>query len=254
MARVLYQREEVKDMDGHKRVVAEERFFLVDEAKDAQTANGFVPKAELQAHSGIVKTNTGKELRMFDASFADKYGHLRRGPQTVIAKDSGMIIVTTGLGPDSTVIDAGAGSGWLAIAMARVCKHVTTYEIREDFLQTIKDNIALVGLSNITLKHGDITKGVSERDADVVTLDMPEPSQALDAVLPALKAGGWLVCYLPTIPQVMATVDALSAKGLVVIKTIELIERPWHVEGRKVRPSSEGIGHTAFLIFARKIQ
>ena len=32
-----------------------------------------------------------------------------------------------------------------------------------------------------------------------------------------------------------------------------LIEREWFFQGRKVRPKSEMLGHTAFLVVGRKI-
>ena len=37
-------------------------------------------------------------------------------------------------------------------------------------------------------------------------------------------------------------------------KTVELIERSWKIDGVVARPRSEGIGHTAFLTFVRKIK
>ena len=40
----------------------------------------------------------------------------------------------------------------------------------------------------------------------------------------------------------------------VYLKTVELIERHWKIDGRVARPNSEGIGHTAFLSFFRKIK
>jgi tRNA (adenine57-N1/adenine58-N1)-methyltransferase len=255
-AKILFQREEVRDMDGHKRTVVEEKLYLVKEAsRDFPTAHGVVPKAELSKPDGsIVKTNSGKELTIFSASFSDLFSHLKRMPASINQKDIGMIIATCGLGPDSVVLDAGAGSGWLACGLARVCKHVTTYEIRDDFLDNIKANIAFLNLKNITLKHADITKGVQEKDIDCVTLDIPQPWDAFDAVMPALKPGSWIVCYIPTVPQMMQVVDGLKQRNCLIIKSVELIERPWLVDGRKVRPDSEGIGHTAFLVFARKLQ
>ncbi len=257
MAKVLIQREKREMMNERERVTIEEkRYFVADPSRDFMTANGKVSKDDLAKPDGtLIKTNAGAELILLSATFADAFENLKRLPQAVIAKDSGMIITTTGLGPDSIVVDAGAGSGWLASALARVCKHVTTYEMREEFIQNVKNNIALLGLKNISVKHGDFTKGIDEKDVDLITLDMPQPWDAMDAVMGSLKIGGYLVCYLPTIPQVMQQNDALRQSGkFLIMKNIELIERPWHVEGKKVRPSSEGIGHTAFLIFARRIQ
>ena len=42
-------------------------------------------------------------------------------------------------------------------------------------------------------------------------------------------------------------------KNFIHLKTIEIIEREWDVQGRKVRPKSQPIGHSGFLTFVRKI-
>jgi tRNA (adenine57-N1/adenine58-N1)-methyltransferase len=256
MAKVLIQHEQRENVDGKSRIIADERlFFVADLSRDFMTPNGSIPKAEFAKPDGsVVKTNTGKELVMFTATFADAFKRIKKLPQTVMPKDIGMIISFTGVGSDSVVIDAGAGSGALAAGLARVCKQVTTYEMRDDFIENLKANFKMLGLSNVTLKHADIGKGVSEKDVDLVTLDMPEPVTVLDAIIPALKIGGFVVCYVPTVPQMMDCVDGLSKRGLFVVRSMELILRDWIVEGKKVRPDNEMLGHTAFLIFARKIQ
>jgi len=41
---------------------------------------------------------------------------------------------------------------------------------------------------------------------------------------------------------------------LLYLKTVEIIERLWEIEGRRVRPKSTGIGHSGFIVFARKIR
>jgi len=40
----------------------------------------------------------------------------------------------------------------------------------------------------------------------------------------------------------------------IFLKTSELIEREWKIEGRRIRPESEGIGFSGFIIFARRIR
>jgi len=257
MARILVQREQRENVNGRDRVVVEEHLYLVPSTdKDAMTAHGFVAKADLKKPAGTsVKTNTGKELILLDASFADAIAHFQKLPQTILPKDAGLIITTTGIGKDSIVIDAGAGSGALTAMLARVSKHVTAYEIKEEYLKNIEKNLKFAGLDNVTLKHADITEGIEERNVDLVTLDMPEPWHAIRAAHAALRPGGYVVMYVPSVPQMMQCVDGLEASGtFLVLKAVELIERPWHVEGKKVRPKSDFVGHTAFLIFARKLQ
>jgi tRNA (adenine57-N1/adenine58-N1)-methyltransferase len=254
MAKILIQKEQRQDVDGRQRTIVDEKwYFVADTTKDFMTAHGVVKKEEFYKPHGVVKTNTGKELVMLPATFADEFRHIKKLPQTVMPKDFGMIIALTGVGNDSIVVDAGAGSGALAAALARVCKHVTTYELREDFIENIKDNFKMLGLLNVTLKHADV-KTITEKNVDLITLDMPEPGSVLEAVVPALKIGGHLVCYVPTVPQMMSCVEGLKKSGLMVTRSLELICRDWIVQGQRTRPDNDMLGHTAFLIFARKIQ
>ena len=54
------------------------------------------------------------------------------------------------------------------------------------------------------------------------------------ACIKALKSGGYLVSYSPTIPQAMDFANAiLERKDFAIIKTSEVIEREWEMEGRK---------------------
>ena len=67
-----------------------------------------------------------------------------------------------------------------------------------------------------------------------------------------MKSGGFLVCYVPQITQVMEVVENVG-KNFVVEKIIENTEREWRVKGKVVRPEHMGLLHTAFLIFLRRI-
>jgi tRNA (adenine57-N1/adenine58-N1)-methyltransferase len=262
MAKLLIQLAKKKSIDGKERTVQEHKEYLVsDVSKDFNTHAGFVPKAELAKPDGsVVTTNSGAEFVLLSASFADAFSHIKKLPQTVMPKDIGMIIAMTGIGPESVVVDAGTGSGALAAGLARVCKQVHTFEKRDDFIENIKDNIRRLGLTNITLHQGDIIDtigGVKELKvgADLVTLDLPDPERVIPAVTPSLKIGGYLACYVPTVPQMMSAVETLRHDGrYLVLLCTELIKRDWIVEGQRVRPDNEMLGHTAFLIFARRIQ
>ena len=86
----------------------------------------------------------------------------------------------------------------------------------------------------------------------MVVLDLPEPWKALESAEKSLKAGGFLVSYSPTIPQVMDFVNTLD-ESFAYLKTSEIIEREWEVKERKVRPRSQAIGHSGFITFARKL-
>ncbi len=231
-------------------------FYVKDFSSDFHCQFGVVSKNVLANASvgDAIKTNTGKELFVIDPAFIDHYKKIKRGPQIIPAKDLGAIISVTGIGKESVVVDAGSGSGATACFLANIVKDVYSYEIRPDFFKLSSDNVKRLDLSNVTVKHRDVYTGIDENNVDLVILDLPEPWKAIDPAFNALKAGGFLVSYSPTIPQVADFVSAAEKKrGLVILKTVEVIERDWEVNERKVRPKSAAIGHSGFLSFARKV-
>ncbi len=179
------------------------------------------------------------------------YKKLRRGPQVILPKDIGMIIAYSGVGRESVCVDAGTGSGWLTISLARISKHVYGYDVRDDFLKITKHNVDLVGVDNVTLKNQDITKGIDEKNVDIVTLDMPNSDKALRRVKKALKPGGCVVGYMPHVEQVKKYVQTLERLGFVDIYTIESIVRDLLIRKEGSRPTNTGLWHTGYLTFAR---
>ena len=241
-----------------KMLIAKEgkSFFIRDSSKDFHCQFGVVSKKNLKKKDGsVIKTNTGKEFVVFTSSFIDDYKKIKRNAQIITRKDVGLIIAETGVNKDSKVVDAGAGSGALACFLANICKEVTTYDIREDFIKIVETNKERLGLKNLKIKKKNIYDGISEKNIDLITLDLPEPWKALNSAKKALKSGGFLVSYSPTIPQVVDFVNAVNGdKGFVHIKTVELIQRDWEVDGRRVRPITTQTVHTGFLSFVRKIR
>jgi tRNA (adenine57-N1/adenine58-N1)-methyltransferase catalytic subunit len=240
-----------------KMLVTDEnhKFIVKEEDKDLHTNYGMISKEDInKASSGdIVKSNKGKEFTVMEASFMDLYSRIKRGAQIIPQKDIGLIITEAGLNKDSVVIEAGSGSGASGCFLAKVCKKLYSYEIREDFFKIVQKNIEYLGLKNMTLKNKDAKLGFDETDADCVVLDLPDPWEFIEIARKSLKVGGFLVSYSPTIPQVMDFVDKLNSDFL-YIKTSEILEREWEINKRKVRPLSQGIGHSGFLSFARRVK
>ncbi len=228
------------------------RVFQVKD-QDAHTQFGVVKLADIKKAKlgSTVKSNTGKEFIVIEPNFLDLFKKIKRGPQIIPLKDVGAIIAETGINKESKVLDAGAGSGALACFLARLVKSVTSYEIRDDFADIAEGNVKKLQLRNVTIKRKDIYQGITEKNLDLIVLDLPEPWQAIKHAHAALKPGAFLVNYSPTTPQVGDFVNQLE--GFTHIKTIELIEREWDVKGRKVRPKSQGIGHSGFLTFCRRL-
>lgn len=259
MPKILFRREKkefVPELNREVTSVKAKQYFVSDDSKIVHTSEGSIPASELVKPSGskVFTQNSNKEFVLLKADFIDVYKRLRKLPQTIPLKDIGFIVTETGIDKDSIVVDAGAGSGALSCFLAHLCKHVTTYEIRSDFLANVESNIQSLGLKNICVKNKSIYDGIEETNVDVVTLDLPEPWLALPSVEKALRVGGFVVSYSPSVPQIVDFVSAVQKnEKFLIIKTVELSERLWEVNGRRVRPKSIEIGHSGFLTLVRRI-
>jgi tRNA (adenine57-N1/adenine58-N1)-methyltransferase len=193
---------------------------------------------------------------MSDWLVTDAYRKLKRGPQVILPKDIGLILGYSGIGKHSRCIDAGTGSGWLAVALARVSEEVVSYDTREDFLAIAKKNIAILQLDNLELKLGDFSKRVSEKSGsfDLVTLDMPNSEKCLRNAMRLLKPGGMVVGYLPHSEQLNRFVAVMEKLGFEKIFSLEPIIRDMLVRSDGTRPSTKGVWHTAYLSFGFKSQ
>ena len=163
-----------------------------------------------------IKTNIGKEFFVVKQTILDIIERkFKRGAQVILPKDIGLIIGYTGIGNDSLVVDAGSGSGYLSLFLANYLAKgkVVTYEKDKRFQEIVKHNIKISGLKNIVLKKANVNKGISERNIDLVTLDLQHPEKIIRHSYKSLKVGGWLVVYSPTAEELMRVVKAIRKIG-----------------------------------------
>ena len=140
------------------------------------------------------------------------------------------------------------------IFLANICKKVYSHEIRKDFYEIAKKNIEKLNLKNIILKNQDIFKGIIEKNLDLITLDLSEPWKAVKNAIKALKIGAFLINYSPSTPQITDLISEIKKhKNLQILSITELIKREWHFEGRKIHPHYKMLGHSGFILIARKI-
>jgi len=173
------------------------------------TEHGTIDLLELEKKKfgDKIKTHIGKEFTIIKPNVVDiLMRRAKRLPQIVTPKDVSMILAYTGISPDSLIVDAGSGSGFLIIFLAHYCREgkIVTYEKRPEFCEVVRKNIELVGLKNVVIKEKDITKGVDEKNVDLITLDMEDADKVIEKIFNALKPGGWLVVYSPHIGQVIS--------------------------------------------------
>jgi len=230
----------------------------VEKGKSFHTHKGFIQLDNLvwREYGTRIKSNTGTEFIALRPQLRDYIFKSQRKTQITYPKDVALIVIFSGIGPGSQVIEAGTGTGALTSALAHYVRpngHVYSYEIRPEFIETAQKNLQKANLLDYAeLKNKDITMGIDETDIDAVVLDMATPWLVITHAYNALKGSGTLVSFSPTIDQVVKTVEALEENGYVDIETIECIMRRMQVERGKTRPETLMTGHTGYVTFARK--
>lgn len=259
VSKILLKPERKSFVEGLNREVIVQKFeehLISNVDKDFHTQFGMIKKDFLKEKAGS-KTKVGsQEFVLLDPSFIDVYRRIERLAQIIPLKDVASIISNTGINKDSFVVDAGSGSGGFSLFAASIAKNVVSYDIKEEHVNIVRKNIEFLGLKNISANVGNIydAASIDAVDVDVFVLDVPEPKMGVKTADKILKVGGFLVVYSPCIPPMQEFVDELrKSENFLFLRVIEILERDWEFDGRKVRPRSQQIGHSGFLAFARKI-
>ena len=225
-------------------------------------------------HRGIVEHNSiigqeegffltssgGERVVVVRPTISEFILKMQRGAQVVYPKDAAMIVLLGDIYPGATVVEAGAGSGALTIALLRAVGaegRVVTYELREDFAADARANVEqfLGKAENLEIRLGDVYEDIDETDFDRAVLDVPEPWRAAQSISERMRAGGILVAYLPTVLQVHELHQELvKSERWTGVSTIETLVRSWHLAERSARPDHKMVGHTGFITTARLIR
>lgn len=207
----------------------------------------------------LVRSTTGEEMVGFRPTLEEFVLKMPRGAQVVYPKDLATIVLAGDIYPGATVVEGGAGSGALTIALLRAvgeAGRVVSYEVREDFAHNARSNVeAFLGkVSNLEIRMANIYEGIAETEVDRIVLDLPEPWRALDSAASALRPGGLLVSFLPTVLQVHHLSEALRSVPMWRdVSTSETLVRGWHFEDRSARPEHRMVAHTGFVTAARLV-
>ena len=248
------KREFIAELNKSVTVSEGKRYFVEDITKDFHCSEGVISKADLQKSGLTIASNKGKEFYILDASFMDSYKGIKKLAQTIPLKDLGFMLAETGIGRESVVVDTGSGSGGSACFLARYVKKVHTFDINELNLEQTRKNVAYFDLKNVIVKKADAYERLPVKNADMVLLDLPEPWRAIGSADKALRIGGILIAYCPQITQAQTFVNELAkVQDYIHVKSVEIVERDWKIEGQIVKPRSLSNIHSGFITVVRKI-
>lgn len=234
----------------------------LEPGKQFHTHHGAIAHDELigRPEGSVVASTSGAAYLAFRPLLSDYALRMTRGAAVVYPKDAAQIVAVADVFPGARVIEAGAGSGALSCWLLRAVGDgglVASYERRTDFAEVARSNVTRFFCGPHPawrLTVGDLAESCAERDVDRVVLDMLAPWECLTPVADALLPGGVLVAYVATTTQLSSTVEALRASGRFdEPAAAETMLRTWHVEGLAVRPDHRMVGHTGFLVSARRL-
>ncbi|QGN32708.1 tRNA (adenine-N1)-methyltransferase [Microlunatus sp. Gsoil 973] len=244
---------------------------LLSSGQRFHTAKGAIAHDDLiGGPEGVVVTSAGGvpylALRPLLGEFTTG---MPRGAQVVYPKDAAQIVVGADIFPGARVLEAGAGSGALSLALLRAIGptgRLTSYERREDFAAIAAKNVRnflgtehpawdlRIGDLAVALGAGEDADPRAPAEVDRVVLDMLAPWECVDVIAERLVPGGVICCYIATTTQLGRITETLRVHGgFTEPKANESMVRGWHVEGLAIRPSHQMVGHTGFLLTARRL-
>jgi tRNA (adenine57-N1/adenine58-N1)-methyltransferase len=263
-------------MPGMSFFASGERIHLVDRkgrqyALTLKAGDLYQHSGETVAHDALigkpdgcmVTLSRGKRMLALRPTLGDYVLKMPRGAQVLYPKDLALIPMWADVYPGACVFEAGTGSGALTMALLRAVGPrgmVITYEMRDDFARTARANIEryLGVVANLSQYRRNAYEGIERpedgRLFDRLVLDLPEPWQVVPHAATVLRSGGIYLSFVPTVPQVVQTVEALERAAVFgMIHTFETLLRTWSVQGRSVRPDHRMVAHSGFITVARKV-
>jgi len=255
--------------------------LVLTQGRSFHTHRGSIPHDALigEPEGSVVESSGGTRYLALRPLLPDFVLSMPRGATVVYPKDTAQVVGQADVFDGARVVEAGAGSGALTCALLQAVGttgRLTSFERRPDFAEVARRNVeqffggphpawrlvvadAAEGLAAPPGEPPPADSAAPE-DADSpghvdrVVLDMLAPWECVGPAAAALVPGGVLCCYVATVPQLSRVVERIRAYGsFTEPSSWESVLRTWHVEGLAVRPDHRMVGHTGFLVTARRL-
>ncbi|MFT4892127.1 MAG: tRNA (adenine57-N1/adenine58-N1)-methyltransferase [Halobacteriales archaeon] len=234
-------------------LVREDREYLVEPGEELGTDLGVLTVPDDPEPGTTLETHLGETFRVRRLRGPDLFHHLERTGAPMLPRDVGLVIGETGVAAGDRVLDAGTGTGVLAAYLGRLDAEVVTYERDPEFAETARENMRLAGVADrIDVRAGDLTEHLGDLGGfDVLTLDTEDAPVIVEHAPDLLVDGGAVAVYVPFVETTREVVEAARTADLENVRAEETIQRELDVDERGTRPSTKGVGHTGYLVFAR---
>ncbi|WP_368409282.1 methyltransferase domain-containing protein [Halomarina litorea] len=231
------------------------REYLLAPGATLETDLGVLEVPENVEPGDTVETHLGESFDVRALRGPDLFNHLDRTGAPMMPRDIGLVMGHTGATGGDRVLDAGTGTGILSAYLGRAGAEVVTYERKAEFADVARENMELAGVADrVEVRTGDLTEDLDalvEESFDVLTLDTEDAPSIVDRAPDLLVPGGYLAAYVPFVEGARDVVRAATEAGLQEVTTFETIQREMDFDERGSRPSTAGVGHTGYLVFAR---
>ncbi len=247
-------RVQLTDSKGRKYTVVLEEGATYHTHRGALAHDSLIGRPE----GSLITSAGGTSYLALRPLLTDYVLSMPRGAAVIYPKDAAQIVHWGDIFPGATVLEAGAGSGALTCSLLRAVGgegRVISYEIRQDHADHAIRNVERFfghRPENWSLTVGDMADHAGQ--VDRIVLDMLEPWSVLPTVADHLVPGGVLTVYVPTTTQLSRIAEDIRGHGgFTEPAAWESLHRPWHLVGLAVRPEHRMMGHTAFLLTARRL-
>lgn len=216
-----------------------------------------------KADGQVIDAGDGRTFRVLRPLLSDYVLSMPRGAAVIYPKDAAQIVQLGDIFPGAHVLESGAGSGALTLSLLSAVGttgSLTSVELRPDFAEIAAANVDLwfgerhPSWDLRVAELGEELGSMEDSSFDRVVLDLLDPWTFVEEVGRVLEPGGVFVSYVTTVPQMSRVVEAMRECGAFSEpQAMDCTNRTWHVQGLAVRPDHRMIGHTGYLVSARKM-
>jgi len=198
------------------------------------------------------------ELQIFKPTLEEiiLYG-IKRETQIIYPKDTFYIAKKLNLSEGKMLLEFGTGSGAATMVFSSCVGSkgkIYTFEREERIYKVAKRNLERFGFnSNVEMFNEPFNpEKVKGIEFDAAFVDVREPYPYVEQVWKVLKPSAPLGFLLPTTNQVQELLKVLKP-FFGDIEILEILTRYYKANPDRFRPEDTMVGHTAYLLFAKKL-